>query len=238
YTYHNTPKVKPEIIDFKNEVSYPTKKVYDDGTIEEIYYPEPYYKIEGDKAIAIYGNYIEDLFRIKKEGPLSDLFVPTKPVGPIDIKDVVLGRFTPAAEEKKFMTFWDKTFLPIIKSGDLQQLKNWSLTRIAFCDSVRSIEALDEACFQKMFSKEYIATLDPGDVTSFSSYESTNNPVAATILNGHTIAKKKKNIGYSMTLGKTPKYIPATSYTLDFVETDKGYVLTGINSDRDNKCCQ
>jgi hypothetical protein len=37
----------------------------------EGWFPEPYYEIEGDKAIAVYGNYIEDLFLLKQSGVLK-----------------------------------------------------------------------------------------------------------------------------------------------------------------------
>lgn len=34
-------------------------------------YPKPYFKTIGDTAIAIYGNYIEDLFALKRSGFLT-----------------------------------------------------------------------------------------------------------------------------------------------------------------------
>ncbi len=40
------------------------------GEEYEVNYPEPYFKVVGDRAIAIYGNYIEELFRLKKENVL------------------------------------------------------------------------------------------------------------------------------------------------------------------------
>jgi hypothetical protein len=41
------------------------------GQIDTIKYPEPYYKTVGDSAYANYGNYLEDLFTLKKEGVLA-----------------------------------------------------------------------------------------------------------------------------------------------------------------------
>jgi hypothetical protein len=61
--------VKPEKIDFTEEASIDIK-----GKSERelsIWYPEPFYKINGSKAIAIYGNYIPELFRLQKEGVLK-----------------------------------------------------------------------------------------------------------------------------------------------------------------------
>ena len=61
--------IKPERIDFKEELSYSIKNL--DQEDRDYYYPKPYYKIKGDKAIAVYGNYIEDLFKLKQQGILK-----------------------------------------------------------------------------------------------------------------------------------------------------------------------
>jgi hypothetical protein len=61
--------VRPEKIKFKNEVSYSVK----DLTTEDIktFYPKPYYQIKDGKAIAIYGNYIEQLFLLEQQSYLK-----------------------------------------------------------------------------------------------------------------------------------------------------------------------
>jgi len=62
--------VKPEIIDFAEKVSLDIS-----GKSErelEIWYPEPFYKRVGNKAIAVYGNYIEELFERNKQGVLKN----------------------------------------------------------------------------------------------------------------------------------------------------------------------
>jgi len=71
HPYNKNTSVKPEIIDFAEEVSFPTKFIDQDGKVLELSYPEPYFKTIGEKAIAIYGNYIEELFKLRKEGVLT-----------------------------------------------------------------------------------------------------------------------------------------------------------------------
>lgn len=61
--------LKPEIIDFAEEVSFDIEGLSDEAVAE--YYPSPYFKIEGNKAIAVWGNYVEDLFELKKKGVLN-----------------------------------------------------------------------------------------------------------------------------------------------------------------------
>lgn len=72
-TYKDRITVVPEKISFIDEVSF-SSFVTGGGfhfgikymTANEIqrYFPQPFYKIEEDRAIAVYGNYVEDLFRL------------------------------------------------------------------------------------------------------------------------------------------------------------------------------
>lgn len=63
-------KVKPVKIDFIEEVFYPTKYMLGDSLVTRSF-PEPYYKTFNDKAFVVYGNYVEELFQLKKEGVLT-----------------------------------------------------------------------------------------------------------------------------------------------------------------------
>ncbi|WP_052354058.1 hypothetical protein [Flectobacillus major] len=73
YEHDNNKKtsVKPIIIDFEKEVSYPTKIIRSDSQVITVSYPKKYFKTIGDKAIAVYGNYVEDLFILKRDGYLT-----------------------------------------------------------------------------------------------------------------------------------------------------------------------
>jgi hypothetical protein len=57
--------VKPEKISFKEEVSFPIDKLSSDEI--QTWFPKPYYDIKNGKAIAIYGNYVDDLFKLKQQ---------------------------------------------------------------------------------------------------------------------------------------------------------------------------
>ena len=65
HAFKNTISVKPELIKFKKEVFYPINKLTQNEI--EKWYPKPYYKIKNGKAIAVFGNYIEDLFLLKQQ---------------------------------------------------------------------------------------------------------------------------------------------------------------------------
>ena len=71
--YSKTPKnlaIIPQRIFFRQEIFYMIPEENPGGILYNKIYPEPYYKIDGHKATAVYGNYVEDLFRLKKNGVL------------------------------------------------------------------------------------------------------------------------------------------------------------------------
>jgi len=71
HEYNKHTKIKPVKIEFAEKVTYPTKKVDEEGRQLTFSYPKPYFKTVGDSAIAVYGNYIEDLFKLKRDGYLT-----------------------------------------------------------------------------------------------------------------------------------------------------------------------
>ncbi len=69
HEYNQHTNIKPELIDFSQEVSYNVQNYTKQNRSN--YFPLPYYKIIDNKAIAIYGNYVEQLFELKKNGILK-----------------------------------------------------------------------------------------------------------------------------------------------------------------------
>lgn len=76
HEYNKKTKVKPVKIDFTSEVSFPATYTDENGKRVLIDLPKPYYKIVGDKAVAVYGNYVDELFILKRDGYLTarDIF--------------------------------------------------------------------------------------------------------------------------------------------------------------------
>lgn len=69
HEFNKSSTVIPEKIDFMKEVTYDIKG-RGKKNVEE-WFPSTYYKIKRDKAIAVYGNYVEELFELKKNGVLK-----------------------------------------------------------------------------------------------------------------------------------------------------------------------
>ena len=61
--------IKPEKIPFKRKISYELKESQKREV--ERWYPKPFYKIKKNKAIVVLGNYLEELFLLKKNGILK-----------------------------------------------------------------------------------------------------------------------------------------------------------------------
>ncbi|MCG2432103.1 hypothetical protein [Aequorivita xiaoshiensis] len=66
-------KIKPKKINFKQ---VPEFRIYKDDSPDWVKrtYPKPYYRIEKNKAIPIFGNYIEDYIKLRLNGTLKDVF--------------------------------------------------------------------------------------------------------------------------------------------------------------------
>ena len=65
HPFKDSITVNPEIIPFTDKVFYSTRKMQKNEIKEK--FPEPYYKIKNKQAIAVYGNYVEDLFKLKQQ---------------------------------------------------------------------------------------------------------------------------------------------------------------------------
>jgi len=66
-------KIQPEKMNFRQ---IPEFNIYKDDSPDWINrtYPKPYYRIENNKAIPIYGNYIEDYINLRLNGTLKEVF--------------------------------------------------------------------------------------------------------------------------------------------------------------------
>ncbi len=67
-SYENT-SVRPKKIDFEQEVSYDIIGMTMAEVAEK--FPTPYYIMKQNKAIAVYGNYVSELFQLQKDGVLK-----------------------------------------------------------------------------------------------------------------------------------------------------------------------
>lgn len=109
--YSDESNVKPEKIEFAEEVSYSIEGMT--RTTTQSRYPESFYKIDkkNKKAIAVCGNYVPELFQLKKEGVLKSRGYYGKVDSTIFINEMELENIEP---------------IELSKNDSLQLLKTWS----------------------------------------------------------------------------------------------------------------
>jgi len=67
--YHRK-KIETSVLEFNEPVTFDIEKLNKDQ-VKELLYPEPFFKIEGNKAVCLMGAFTEDLFNVKKTGVLK-----------------------------------------------------------------------------------------------------------------------------------------------------------------------
>jgi hypothetical protein len=74
HPFKDSITVKPEKIAFIGDVSFPIDKYTSNNRYT--LYPEPFYEIKNGRATAIYGNYVDDLFKLKLQTVLKARGMP------------------------------------------------------------------------------------------------------------------------------------------------------------------
>lgn len=69
YDQYHKKDLVAQTIRFADDVWFDVSKLSEAAI--KLQYPEPYYKIEGQKAIPVMGSYVDDLITVKKEGVLK-----------------------------------------------------------------------------------------------------------------------------------------------------------------------
>jgi len=124
--------VKPEKIDFVQEVSYSIEGLTRAKT--KNWFPEPYYKIDklGKKAIAVWGNYAPDLFQIQKETVLKARGIYGKPDSLISKpRELIIAEYLNLSKKDslELLNTWN-SFVKAVKSNDTSFIKNIALDSI------------------------------------------------------------------------------------------------------------
>ncbi|MDX2045867.1 MAG: hypothetical protein SFU87_03725 [Chitinophagaceae bacterium] len=145
--------VKPEKLDFGEEVSFSIEGFTRART--QKWFPEPYYKIDKErkKAIAVWGNYVPELFQLQKETVLKARGIFGKP-DPIVHREVQIERTQQMELSKKdsfeLLKTW-KSLVNSLKTNDIPLIKNISFDSIicSVCEGMpkeyyeNNIESID-----------------------------------------------------------------------------------------------
>lgn len=225
HSYNENTTIKPEIIEFAEEVSYPVKIKSADGEEYEPSYPEPYYRKVGDKAIAVYGNYVKDLFKLKKDGYLTarQLFGNRKDE---IIQEVQLEEIKAPYDEDdlKFIAFWDTLSNSIRQSG-VKALKEISFDSLRACGKVYKSDRFFSVCYPNLFTDKMMIHFKDTTKLNFTwteaDYPSLTNQVKQSIIKvGRIYRFREVEVKDE---SKNDKFI------VEFIETSAGYKFYGVD---------
>lgn len=241
HAYNKHTKIKPEKIEYAKKVSFPTKLVDEEGRELEFTYPKPYFKTLGDSAFAVYGNFVEDLFILKKEGTLTSrgLFEATAQ----QEEDMVESwqpeprKTHPTTDDLKFLAFW-KFFVASLNEPGLNSFKQIALDTLYVCDQLLPVDEFIDKCFNQVIDAEVKKR-----IVDNSKLEYTFSDVEFYNLLTSQVKKEIMKVGDEYRLRKmlvtrsTKNDNPPTIY-FEFIETKKGYRLYEISHHWFKECCQ
>jgi hypothetical protein len=241
HPYNKHTQIKPEKIEFAQKVSFPTKMVDEEGRQLEFSYPKPYFKTVGDSAIAIYGNYVEELVALKKSGFLTarGLFEATaqQEEDMVESNQPEPPKTLPTEDDLKFLAFW-KYFVTSLRAPDLKNFRKIALDTLYVCDQLIPVDRFVDKCFNDVIDDEVRKRIIDRTKLEYSSTE-----VEFYNLLTSQVKREIMKMGVSYRLREmqvtrsTKNDNPPTIY-FDFIETKKGYRLYGISHHWFKDCCK
>ena len=231
HPYNKHTIIKPIKIDFAERVAY----------LANDEYPKPFFKTVGDSSIAIYGNYIEELFALKKTGILTarELFkaTPEQEEYMVESFQPEPSKTPPTADDLKFLAFW-KTFTASVNEPGLNNFKSIALDTLMICGKLHSTDNFINKCFNEVIDDEVRKRITDRTKLEYASAE-----VEFSNLLIYTAKKEILKVGNQyrfrqMLVTRNTKNNNPPEVVFNFIETKKGYRLYGIDHHWFKECCQ
>ena len=217
HIYNKNTTIKPQAIKFEEKVILPN----------------------GDSAITAYGNYLEELFALKKSGVLAarGLFDVTPEQEEADVLSAVDPPTKPPdTDDRKFMAFW-KTFAASVKEPGLKAFKRIALDSLLICNERLATGDFINKCFTGVFDEEAMKRIGKS-----TGKEYTVSNADFTYLSSHArkeILKFGDGYRFRQTLvARSSRNNQPSVIVFDFIETRKGYRLYGVDHYSFKTCCR
>ena len=240
HVYNTQTTIKPEVIEFAETVKYALHFKGPDGTEFKMSYPVPYYATKGDSAISIYGNYVEELFALKKSGVLAarGLFDKTEKQEELELQNIVSEDVKRPydADDLKFIAFW-KTFATSVKEPGLIKFRNIALDSLLICDTLISANEFIKRCFTEVIDNDIMTRIDDTLGKAFTWTEANFENLSSNAKKEIVRVDKKYRLRQVMVARITDSNSPPEIF-FDFIETRKGYRLYGIDHHWFQNCCR
>ncbi len=225
--------VKPEEIEFEDSVYFPAMHKDRYGDYEDFPCGEPYYRLVGDKKIPVYGSYIEDIFKLKKDGVLTarGLFGDKKESNELKTEAVQLAEVKKNILSKDEMNYQEctKKLLNSINMNHFKEFKKWINDTINAFDSVILSRQLNDKSFRHIFRdgmlKKYISTIDLSYL--WDHLDSTKNSISNL---KNIISEREKDESRVLIMGYNFYNKRSKKIALKFIQTKNGYKFCGYDS--------
>ncbi len=234
----DSPIVKPEIIPFEKPVKFNTSRYFFNGMIfcDEKSFPAPYFRIAGDTAFAVYGNYVEELFKLKKEGVLRGRgrFGDTLTAFPeVQLEEIVIDDVKEPVDiktERRFIEFAN-AFLKKLRARDTAFLARHMLDTLNICRRAVARSDFMTENRERIWDKRFMEEVIPEGTTSFLTGEIGGNSPFEEIKN-KALRPRIMQVFLRNKKGGLINY----SITLNFIETTGGYQLFGMEDEMNRAC--
>jgi len=241
HAYNKHTQIKPIEIDFVERVVYPTKVINDRGNQLRYSYPKPYFKIVGDSAIAIYGNFVEELFALKRTGILTarGLFEATtqQEEDMVESMQPEAPKTPPSADDSRFLAFW-KIFVASVTEPKLKEFRNIALDSLMICDRRVSTNNFIDKCFNEVIDDEVRKRITDRTKLEYTFSEVEFDNIFTSNARKVIVRVGNKYRFRQMLVTRSTKNNNPPTICFNFIETKKGYRLYGIDHYWFKECCR
>jgi hypothetical protein len=201
-------------------------------------FPQPYFLLQADSAIALYGNYAEDLFRIKKEGVLTarglfgDSLVTERPV---IVQEVYLEPFPlPLSRKEKPFLVFGKSFLRKLIRQDSAGMRSSLLDTIMQCNLVVNRDTFLLQKKGRILDKQFLEEVVAIGRVDFLSVETDPQDLRPEALR-KAIRNSTRKL-YRINLHNLKNGLISYHINIDFIKTKTSYLLYSIEDTTDLTC--
>lgn len=234
HSFNKYTPIRPVKIDFAERMAFPVKTITDRGDTMFFSYndifssPEPYYKKEGDSMVAVYGNYAEDLFTLKRTGFFTarGIFEMTDQQDADDLRSrqPVITE-APTKGDLQFLAFWP-TFTAAILDGDMTAFKKIASDSITIGPAKLSTTYFIDHCFASVFDDEVKRRLNDTTKLDYTkSWYGVNDLDHKDLIRTMEVICSERN-----------HHSPTVEF--EFSEIEKGYRLHTIHLAGAAHCCK
>jgi hypothetical protein len=242
YEYSDTSNpdvIKPIPIAFPPEAVFPLSvKTWEEGEVE-YWFPQPFYKVERDTAYPLYGNYVEDLFELKKRGVLGarGLFDHMKP-STIDVIETQMTEIREVVnkKDKRFIRFWEQ-MAGFIMTGDTGQVKAVLLDSLLVGEKPMAAPDFLRHCYPQLVDDKLKNHLT--DTMAFTlAWAPMDKKQQPNYISQSVIKDKGKYKAWQVVIGYDEKYRKHRRCQIKFIETKKGFKLFSWQEIYNENRCQ